>query len=191
MAKRFRNTLYMNTKIKLINGHFCAIRNDDGTLFSGEFKTKIHPEELPEWYLFGRYYNRCGYMSTRGIVDMVYRPSANYNHFLKDDFLYVSYKDKIRRVTKDNAGSTRVFYDHYEGYDQIVCGKEIIDILKGAREYSGYDITQLIEQIREKEKWLRKMFPKQFGYDQWKYDVDEDFANGISDYARKRSYETI
>ena len=87
MADRFKNNLYMLTRYKRIEGHLCTISNDDGTLFSGCFKTKIRPTDLPEWYLYGRYYKRWGYMSTKGIVDMVYRPNLHVNHFLKDDFL--------------------------------------------------------------------------------------------------------
>ena len=102
MADRFKNNLYMLTRYKRIEGHLCTISNDDGTLFSGCFKTKIRPTDLPEWYLYGRYYKRWGYMSTKGIVDMVYRPNLHVNHFLKDDFLYISYKEKIEPVTEED-----------------------------------------------------------------------------------------
>ena len=65
MADRFKNNLYMLTRYKRIEGHLCTISNDDGTLFSGCFKTKIRPTDLPEWYLYGRYYKRwvpsCGF----------------------------------------------------------------------------------------------------------------------------------
>ena len=40
MADRFKNNLYMLTRYKRIEGHLCTISNDDGTLFSGCFKTK-------------------------------------------------------------------------------------------------------------------------------------------------------
>ena len=35
MADRFKRTLYMLTRFKLIDGHICTIANADGTLFSG------------------------------------------------------------------------------------------------------------------------------------------------------------
>lgn len=190
MADRFKRTLYMLTRFKLIDGHICTIANADGTLFSGRYKTKMHPTDLPEWYLYGRYYKRWGYMSTKGIVDMVYRPNLHVNHFLKDDFLYISYKEKIEPVTEEDEKNDRMLrFEEYKGYDEVVFGSEIIDILKGARLYSGFDITPIIEQIKEKEKWLRNKYPDEFSEERWKYDVDAKFAEDISSFARKRIHD--
>jgi len=117
MADRFKRTLYMLTRFKIIDGHICTIANEDGTLFSGRYKTKMHPTDLPDWYLYGRYYKRWGYMSTKGIVDMVYRPNLHVNHFLKDDFLYISYKEKIKPVTEEDKKKDRMLrYEEYKGY---------------------------------------------------------------------------
>lgn len=190
MADRFKRTLYMLTRFKIIDGHICTIANADGTLFSGRYKTKMHPTDLPEWYLYGRYYKRWGYMSTKGIVDMVYRPNLHVNHFLKDDFLYISYKEKIEPVTEEDEKNDRMLrFEEYKGYDEVVFGSEIIDILKGARLYSGFDITPIIEQIKEKEKWLRNKYPDEFSEERWKYDVDAKFAEDISSFARKRIHD--
>ena len=191
MADRFKNTLYLMTRIKRIDGRMQMIENEDGTLFSGCHKTKIRPEDLPEWYLYGRYYKRWGYMSTKGIVDMVYRPNMHVNHFLKDDFLYISYKEKIEPVTEEEKKTRLYCYEYYKGYDEVVFGSEIIDILKGARQYSEYDITPIIEQIREKEKWLRNAYPDHFSHENWKYDLDEVFDEEISSFARKRNHEIV
>ena len=65
MSSRFKNTLYTIEDIKYIDGQHRYVRNDDGTLFSGHYRTKIKPEDLPEWYLYGRYYKRFGYMSAK------------------------------------------------------------------------------------------------------------------------------
>ena len=190
MADRFKRTLYMLTRFKIIDGHICTIANADGTLFSGRYKTKMHPTDLPEWYLYGRYYKRWGYMSTKGIVDMVYRPNLHVNHFLKDDFLYISYKEKIEPVTEEDEKNDRMLrFEEYKGYDEVVFGSEIIDILKGARLYSGFNITPIIEQIKEKEKWLRNKYPDEFSEERWKYDVDAKFAEDISSFARKRIHD--
>ena len=190
MADRFKRTLYMLTRFKIIDGHICTIANADGTLFSGRYKTKMHPTDLPEWYLYGRYYKRWGYMSTKGIVDMVYRSNLHVNHFLKDDFLYISYKEKIEPVTEEDIKIDRMLrYEEYKGYDEVVFGSEIIDILKGARQYSGFDIAPIIEQIKEKEKWLRNKYPDEFSEERWKYDVDAKFAEDISSFARKRIHD--
>ena len=75
MSNRFKNTLYTPGDYKRIGRHIRYITNEDGTLFSGHYRTKIRPEDLPEWYLYGRYYKRFGYMSTKGITDMLYIPS--------------------------------------------------------------------------------------------------------------------
>ena len=190
MANRFKNTRYMLTRFKIIDGHICTISNDDGTLFSGRYKTKMLPTDLPEWYLYGRYHKRWGYMSTKGIVDMVYRPNLHVNHFLKDDFLYISYKEKIEPVTEEDKKSDRMLrYEEFKGYDDVVFGNEIIDILKGARQYSGFDIAPIIEQVREKEKWLRNKYPDEFSQERWKYDIDAKFAEDISSFARKRIHD--
>ena len=190
MGKRLNNKLYTHTILAFEKGKFYAKSNSDGSLFSGRHKTKIYPSDLPEWYLYGRYYRMWGYMSTKGIVDMLYRPNMHVNHFLKDDFLYISYDKKIEAVTaEDREKNEKLYrYERYKGYDEVVFGREIIEILKGARQYSNYDIRSIIEQIKEKEIWLRGAHPREFSYEQWKYDVEEDFATGISDYARRREH---
>ena len=190
MADRFKNTCYMLSILKRIDGRLCYYENDDGTLFSGHHKTKMLPKDLPDWYLYGRFYKQWGYLSTKGIVDMVYRPNSHVNHFLKDDFLYISYKDKIEPVTEADKEADRYLrYEYYKGYDEVICGSEIIDILKGARQYSGYDINPIIDQLKEKMTWLRERFPDEFGVERWKYDIDEVFSKEISEFARKRIHD--
>ena len=65
MSNRFKNTLYTLGDYKHVGRHIRYVTNDDGTLFSGHYRTKIKPEDLPEWYLYGRYHKRFGYMSTK------------------------------------------------------------------------------------------------------------------------------
>ena len=48
MSNRFKNTLYTLGDYKHVNGHIHYVTNDDGTLFSGRYQTKIKPEDLPE-----------------------------------------------------------------------------------------------------------------------------------------------
>lgn len=189
MPKRLNNTSYMLAIFKFVDGKWMLVSNEDGTLFSGHHKTKIRPTDLPEWYLYGRYYKSWGYMSTKGIVDMVYSPNMHVNHFLRDDFLYVSYKAKIEPVSEKDKEDKHLRYEYYKGYDEVVCGSEIIDILKGARQYSGFDIKPIIEKIREKERWLRNEYPDEFSQERWKYDIDQDFAEDIRSFARKRHHD--
>ena len=50
MRNRFKNTLYTIEDIKYLDGRWQYVRNEDGTLFSGPYRTKIKPEDLPAWY---------------------------------------------------------------------------------------------------------------------------------------------
>lgn len=168
MSKRFKNNLYTTQDIKRVDGRLQYVQNEDGTLFSGPYKTNIKPEDLPEWYLYGRYYKRWGYMSTKGITDMVYVPNLVFNHFLKDDCLLISYGGKITADKPEE--SFRL--DRYSGYDKQVWGNEIVTILRGARKYSGIDIRPFIEEIRKKKEWLQQAHPQEFGPDRWNIDID-------------------
>ena len=74
--------------------------------------------------------------------------------------------------------------DRYDGVDEFVFGNEILTILKGAREFSNYDITPIIEQIKDKVEMLAEKYPEDFGKDQWDFDADEYFSHGF-DNGRK------
>jgi hypothetical protein len=148
------------------------IESADGTLFSGRYKTKILPQDLPDWYIYGRYYKCWGYLSTKGITDLLYIPNKFSNHFLKDDCLYVAYGGKIKaEAPKDNS-----YYEQYSGFDERVWGNEIISILKGAQRYSAYDISGFIQQLKDKKDWLVREYPYEFGPDKWNFDVEKCFA---------------
>ena len=177
---RFKARLYFEEKIVLVKGDMRKHTNRDGTLFSGNYPTKIIHSMLPEWYARGRYYKRWGYLSVKGITDLKYIPNRFTNHFLKDDFLLISYGGKL--VEKDAPrGST---LDRYDGVDEYVFGNEILTVLKGAREFSNYDISPIIEQIKDKVEMLAEKYPEDFGNDQWDFDADEYFSHGF-DNGRK------
>jgi len=173
---RFKNNLYTIEDIKYIDGHHKYITNNDGTLFSGPYRTKIKPEDLPEWYMYGRYHKRFGYMSTKGITDLVYIPSRFSNHFLKDDCLLVAYGGKI--TEKENA-SAEFSLDRYEGWDERVWGNDIITILCGARKYSGYNIEPFIEKLKWKKEYMQTQFSDEFGADKWDMDVELLFVEAL------------
>lgn len=173
MSTRFKNTLYTTGDFKHIDGHLRYVDNEDITLFSGHYRTKIKPEELPEWYLYGRYYKRWGYMSIKGITDLVYLLNRFSNHYLKDDCLLISYGGKITETSDSNSSP----YERYQGWDERVWGNEIITILRGARKYSGYDIEPLIEKLKWKKAYMQREFPDQFDPERWdRIDVDELFS---------------
>lgn len=176
MRDGFKNPLY-TVEIRVFKDHHLRyIESNDGTLFSGHRRTKILAQDLPEWYIYGRYYKCWGYMSTKGITDLLYVPNKFVNHFLKDDWLYISYGGKITETVPPEDGS---YYDRYTGYDETVWGPEIIDILQGARLYSDYDISGIIRQIKEKKDWLIHEYPDEFGPERWSFDVDRRFAAAL------------
>lgn len=172
MRNRFKRRLYTIQDIKFVDGHLRYVTNEDGTLFAGPYRTKIKPEDLPEWYLRGRYYKRFGYMSTKGITHLMYFPNRFSNHYLKDDFLLVSYGGRIHEVENPTG---KLMMDRYEGWDEIIWGNEIVTILKGARKYSGYDIRPFITKLRWKKDWLQATYPDEFGPEKWDIDVDKLF----------------
>lgn len=167
---RFKSNLYTVERRVWRNHKLCWIQNDDFTLFSGHHKTKIKEEDLPEWYVFGRYYKLWGFLSTKGITDLQYIPNLWVNHFLKDDCLLISYGGKI----EEHPDSTD--FEKYSGVDERVWGNEILHVLKGARIFSEYDIAPIIEQIREKQHILIENYPDEFGPHKWSFDLDEWMA---------------
>lgn len=178
--ERFKARLYSEEKILFVKGDARRFSNRDGTLFSGNYPTKILPSMLPEWYARGRYYKRWGYLSVKGITDMIYIPNRFTNHFLKDDFLLLSYGGKLT----PKANTQGSVLDKYDGVDEFVFGNDILTVLKGAREFSDYDISPIIEQLKDKVEMLAEKYPEDFGKDQWDFDVDEYFQKGY-DNGRK------
>lgn len=175
---RFKNTLYTKEIIIFQNNQHQYKQSDDGTLFSGNRRTKILAQDLPEWYVYGRYYKRWGYLSTKGITDLLYISNRFVNHYLKDDCLHIAYGGKISET--DNLQSPS--WERYSGYDHTVWGSEIISVLRGASIYSEYDISGIIQQLKEKKEWLIREYPDEFGPGKWSFDVDacfsEPFQNG-------------
>ncbi len=173
MSTRFKNTLYTLGDYKHIDGRICYVTNEDGTLFSDHYRTKIKPEDLPEWYLYGRYYKRFGYLSAKGITDMVYLPSHFSNHYLKDDCLLISYGGSITETSNPNIST----YERFQGWDERVWGNEIITILRGARKYSGFDIAPFIEQLKQKKEYMIAEFPDLHDPERWnRINVDDLFS---------------
>lgn len=46
MSTRFKNTLYTLGDYQHVDGHIRYMTNEDGTLFSGHYRTKIKPEVI-------------------------------------------------------------------------------------------------------------------------------------------------
>ena len=78
---RFNCNCYSFERRVIKDHHLQNITTDDGTLYAGYHRTKILPQDLPAWYVYGRYYKCFGYMNTKGITDLLYEPYHSSNHF--------------------------------------------------------------------------------------------------------------
>ena len=94
---RIRSNLYMESKIVFVNRELTVKSDPNGYLYAcGRYPTKILPEDLPEWFVYGYMYKRHGYISAKGVKHLCYTP--NYfvdNHLHKYDTLYISYDKEI------------------------------------------------------------------------------------------------
>lgn len=125
---------------------------------------KFTTNDLPPWYVYGRYYKQFGYMSAKGVKYIEYLPSCWTEHFLKDDCLLVSYRAEI---TQDPSRGTGVF--SFLGYDERIWGSAILYFLRALKKYSpSVDALSVIERIKKKQDFLRKKYPE------FKYDFDID-----------------
>ena len=172
MAKRITGRLYYEEVIKYDRKeHRFYYEANDGYLYTGRRhrKTSLKPEDLPEHFVYGRYYKQFGYLATKGIVDVKYRPSRFSDHFLKDDCLMVSYSQPIQVKEEYKDADYIPLWEGYENVDEIIWGGDIVSVLQGAQKHSGYDIVPILEQIKEKLDWCIQEFgPEKYkGYDKW------------------------
>lgn len=118
----------------------------------GRYRTKILPEDLPEWYVGGYLYKRQGYISAKGVKHLFYKPDYHFNYFLKYDSLFISYNKEIV-PTQNKEG-----FSWYDGYDYCLSGPLIIQFLSAVKIYSGLDVSKIEEEIEEKRKWCFETF---------------------------------
>ena len=157
MNKRITANLYTETKTIWKNREHVIIRNDDGALFSqGQYKTKIFPSDLPEWFIEGNYFRHRGYLSAAGVKHLLYDPNLFTNHMFKDDFLYISYDKPIVPLSPERRPQS-VF--KFGGFDEYIWGWNIVSFLKAAEKHSNYDITDIKMQIEKKRQWFENTYP--------------------------------
>jgi len=131
---------------------FFTIKDPQGYLFSGgRYPTKILPQDLPEWFIYGYLYKRHGYISAKGVKHLVYRPNYAFdNHLHKDDFLYISYDTEIVPY-KTELNSTG-----YKGYKHLVYGYMICEFVDAAEKFSDYDVQEIRREIEKKRAWYEE-----------------------------------
>ena len=159
---RFKSRLYTIEKLVYRDGNLRYVHDENGYLFAqARYPTKIKPEDLPPWYVYGRYYKCFGYMSAKGVVDLKYLPNRFLNHFLKDDVLLISYSKLITKANIDDPAANDLL--GYTGCDELISGTAILSFLKAAKEYSNMDITAIVSMIADKAHWLSEAYPEEFG----------------------------
>ena len=169
---RFKARIYFVEKFKKVDNTLKLITSADRTLYSGNYKTKILADDLPDWYIGGIYYKRKGYMSAKGIIDMVYCPSRYCDSFLEEDILLVSFNKKIEKC-EDKA----TVYASYINYDEAISGASIIKIIDAAWRFSGYDISTLMKELQEQKDWLKKTFTNKGKMGKFDKLVEDMFMN--------------
>lgn len=164
MNKRIASPFY--TRGKFGKGWRETLDRDNPYLYSkGRYPTKIRAEDLPEDYLeimSRSIWYMTGYLKISGIVDMDYTYVGE-NHLFKDDYIYISYREKLRRE-RNSWGNEDIV-----NYDVCICGNDIINIVLASEIYSGFDTTKVRRKIEEKRVWLRDNEP-----DYYKDAVKED-----------------
>lgn len=168
--KKFNSKLYHIEKLVYEkNVGYYYEEDPDGYLFSNFlYPTKIKPEDLPDWYVFGRYYKRWGFLSAKGVKGIFYKPNLWMNHLLKNDLLFISYEyEKINETDVLN-------YD-YNTFDYLISGNVILEFLNALRIYSpNVSIENTKELLKLKVKTLKEKHPHEF--EDWDFDVDEYFS---------------
>lgn len=146
--KRFRSTLYMERVYSTRQRK--VISDPNGYLLAqGVYRTKIKPEDLPEWYVQGRVYSGYGYISAKGVKHLVYSPCYLCpDHLFKDDYLFISYDREIKE--KKTEGSS---FGWYEGHDHVLRGWMVVHFLEAVKKYSDIDTTLVEAEIEKKKAW--------------------------------------
>ncbi len=145
-----------------------TLDTDNPCLYSwGRYPTKITAEDLPEDYV--KIHSRAiwymtGYVKMSGIVDVGYT-WARLNHLFKDDYLYFSYKEKLRTEVSEWG------FKDYVNYDLCICGNDIPNLVLAAEKYSGVDTSFVREEIEKKRIWLRDNKPYEY---EWMVGEDRD-----------------
>lgn len=164
----------------------------DGNLYAcyenRDYKTKMHKEDLPEYYCnVWRYGRDWDVISASGIKGLYYK-WVKENHFMKDSVLYVSYTDEIESYYETytyDGKEIKSIFPSYSNVDQRIWGHSIFKFLAHVHKYSNYDLSNIRNEIKKQCEWLKENEPsfapklKDFkDYGEW---FDDKIKN-ISEY---------
>lgn len=156
MSKRLNSHLYTETKIVYKNNGLEYVYGENDTLFSNMvYPTKIVKEDLPKYFIKGRYYRNIGYADAKNVVYLEYSPFYAFNHCFRDDTLYVSYKLPI------TSEKNKYGYMEYFNYDLVIKGNDIIVFLNGVRENTDLDLSEIKDELFKKIDWFRTKYPNE------------------------------
>lgn len=129
--KKIVRNVYLEQEIK----KFSYIGNEPYLYSNFIFKTKITKEDLPEWFVYGRFHKRIGYLSSKNIIKIKYKPNMWINHYLRDDNLILNYNDSLE-----------IWVD----------GFDIINMINAIEKYNDIDLTYLKLKINYKAKFYNR-----------------------------------
>lgn len=165
--KRLNSFLY--TKGKFGKGYRQTADINTEYLYSkAMYKTKIKKEDLPDDYIefrSGTIRYMTGYLKTSGVVDIDYTYFLE-NHIFKDDYLYISYKEKLKKE-KTSYGR-----EHIVNYDICICDNDIIPILLAIEKNSNINIDKVKEKIYYKVSWYKENCKDEYTRDFGNRDID-------------------
>lgn len=146
--KRYNSVIYTLEDYR--NSNLVSI---DPFLYSNfSYDTKITSEDLPEWYVKGRYYKRHGYLSAKGVSKIKYYPNMWINHYLRDDDLKISYKC---------------------GKEIKVDGYDIVDMIRAIEKYENKDLTYLKLKVNFKASFYNYYHKDDFDFEEQSYGFSE------------------
>ena len=165
--KRLNSFLY--TKGKFGKGCIRSVDTNNEYLYSkAMYKTKIKKEDLPDDYIefrSGTIRYMTGYLKTSGVVDIDYTYFLE-NHIFKDDYLYISYKEKLKKE-KTSYGRERIV-----NYDICICGNDIIPILLAIEKNYNINIDKVKEKIYYKVSWYKENCKDEYTREFGNRDID-------------------
>ena len=154
--KRIKATRYMESKIMCDRNEGLYLKsNPNGELFSqGRYPTKILPSDLPEWYVYGYMYKHHGYISAKGVRQLIYVPNYAFdNHLHKDDLLFISYDAEIVPYESERG------FKWYKNYDEVLSGYLIVKFVEAAKKYSDYNTEDIEKEIERKREFYYERNP--------------------------------
>ena len=144
--KQFSN-YYQDGKIKYDGKKMYCYKDKNNYLFSkGIYETETKEEDLPDYFVKIWFNPIYKYISLKNIKDIHYRPNFFTNHWRKDDFLYISYKEEL--ILNDR--------DRPVDYDVLIYGPEIDNFIKRLTEYdyNKNKINKIKKIMNKKDKWF-------------------------------------